>query len=416
MDLGDLLRTLQSGASAGPVNWDIATQCARTIAGSDPDTGETTADGPVDDADSDLVLELVRVAQTHVAALSGLAEVGAIPARAVTRAGWTAITLVGLRPVLEALASTLTGGAATGFDPQAFAGASFENFASFEAAAEQPEMLAGLMGALAPVLFGVQAGSLVGLLAQHALGQHDLPLPLAGEPQLAFIVDNIRGFARDWEIELRDLAFTLALREVVRGAPRSVVWVRERLVRLSSDYVAGYEMRPDVIEERLGDLLPPDLDFAAFDMGRFNLGDPTTLPEVPALDIDPTALLDGLRSPAQEPARDELRRLGCVLEGYADTVVEHLSTTLAPGTMRVDEALRRHRVEHGRHTAFVEKMLGLALDRADYERGAAFCAGVVERAGIAGLNRLWEREEHLPTPNELAAPGLWLARIDLVQP
>ena len=36
-----------------------------------------------------------------------------------------------------------------------------------------------------------------------------------------------------------------------------------------------------------------------------------------------------------------------------------------------------------------------------------------ERAGIDGLNRLWEREAMLPTENEIAAPGLWLARIEL---
>ena len=49
----------------------------------------------------------------------------------------------------------------------------------------------------------------------------------------------------------------------------------------------------------------------------------------------------------------------------------------------------------------------------DYERGAEFVRGVVERAGVDGLNRLWERAEMEPTPNELVAPGLWLARIDL---
>ena len=49
----------------------------------------------------------------------------------------------------------------------------------------------------------------------------------------------------------------------------------------------------------------------------------------------------------------------------------------------------------------------------DYARGAAFCAGVIERAGLDGLNRLWTDEAMVPTPSELEAPGLWLARIDL---
>jgi hypothetical protein len=36
---------------------------------------------------------------------------------------------------------------------------------------------------------------------------------------------------------------------------------------------------------------------------------------------------------------------------------------------------------------------------------------VVARAGLDGINRLFESEAMLPTPSELDAPGLWLARI-----
>ena len=38
---------------------------------------------------------------------------------------------------------------------------------------------------------------------------------------------------------------------------------------------------------------------------------------------------------------------------------------------------------------------------------------MVERAGPDGLARLWESDEMLPSPPEVDAPGLWLARIDL---
>ena len=38
---------------------------------------------------------------------------------------------------------------------------------------------------------------------------------------------------------------------------------------------------------------------------------------------------------------------------------------------------------------------------------------MVERAGADGLARLWVDEQDLPTPAEVDAPGLWLARIDL---
>ena len=39
--------------------------------------------------------------------------------------------------------------------------------------------------------------------------------------------------------------------------------------------------------------------------------------------------------------------------------------------------------------------------------------GIVERAGKPGVERLWRSERELPTPAEIDAPGLWLARIDL---
>ena len=102
-----------------------------------------------------------------------------------------------------------------------------------------------------------------------------------------------------------------------------------------------------------------------------------------------------------------------VLEGYADVVVETIGARMVGAHGRIDEALRRHRLERGEAAAFVDRLLGLELDRRHYDEGAAFCRGVVERAGIDGLNRLWEGAHMVPTRPELEAPGLWLARIDL---
>jgi uncharacterized protein (DUF2342 family) len=49
------------------------------------------------------------------------------------------------------------------------------------------------------------------------------------------------------------------------------------------------------------------------------------------------------------------------------------------------------------------------------ERGHEFAAGVVERAGHEGLAALYVAAGNLPTPNELDAPGLWLARLNIEQ-
>jgi uncharacterized protein (DUF2342 family) len=77
------------------------------------------------------------------------------------------------------------------------------------------------------------------------------------------------------------------------------------------------------------------------------------------------------------------------------------------------EALRRRRVTADPSDRFVERLFGLGLTQEQYERGSAFVNGVVDRAGAAGLERLWLSARELPTPAEVDAPGLWLARIDL---
>ena len=43
-----------------------------------------------------------------------------------------------------------------------------------------------------------------------------------------------------------------------------------------------------------------------------------------------------------------------------------------------------------------------------YEQGKAFCDGVVARAGIEGLNRVWIGPEAMPTVAELGDPAGWL--------
>jgi putative hydrolase len=211
------------------------------------------------------------------------------------------------------------------------------------------------------------------------------------------VVRNIDAFADEWALPLDELQYALSLRETVHAAQRCVPWVRERLVRLSTAYVRGYELRLDVLEEQFGDLDPMNLQELG-DAGPFG---------------DPDALLGAMRSDRQVPLLEDLQRFVSVLEGYADVVVEELGGRMTTSFARIDEAIRRHRVARGNAAAFVDRLLGLEVDRDHYEQGVLFWRGVVERAGSSGLHRLWERDDLVPTRAELEAPGLWLARIDL---
>lgn len=386
IDLNQLMGMLQS---TGPLNWEVATQLAGVVA------TEGTEEPPIDEASSVQLQELALGAQTHVVAETGLAATFAAPVRTVSRGEWATLHLDALRPVLEALASTL-GDAFTAEDLTA---TPFE-IAEVGEPGEQNEMemFARMLPMLAPLLLGVQAGSMVGYLAQHALGRYDLPLPSADEPSLCFVVRNLDAFEEAWSLDRTDLRFYVAIHEVVHAAERSVPWVRQRLLDLATEYVSAYEVDPAVIELRLGDI---------------DTSDPASIQR---LAERPDELLGAMQSDRQREVLERLRVFHAVLDGYADSILERIGERLIPSFAQIHEAMARHRIERGEAERFVEGLLGLAVGREDYERGNAFCRGVIERAGADGLNRLWDSADMAPTPNELDAPGLWLARIDLDLP
>jgi len=238
---------------------------------------------------------------------------------------------------------------------------------------------------------------MIGQLAHHALGQYDLPLPLHGPPTQRFLVRNVEAFAEEWALPRDELRYALALREVVHGAQRSIPWVRDELERLASDYVGAYEVQPDALQEQLGDI---------------DLTDSTAMPGLSQLG-DPNVLLGAMQSPRQAPLLEALQRFVSVIEGYTDVIVAELGERMMTSHSRIDEALRRHRLDRGDSAAFVDRLLGLELERGHYDEGVAFSRGVVERGGVDQLNRLWTGVAMVPTRNELEAPGLWIARIEL---
>ena len=93
--------------------------------------------------------------------------------------------------------------------------------------------------------------------------------------------------------------------------------------------------------------------------------------------------------------------------------VEQVGETLIPSLPMIREAMRRHRVERGQAERFIEGLLGLETDHDELVAACEWVRGVLERAGWEFLNRMWESERNLPTPNEMQAPGLWVARVEL---
>jgi putative hydrolase len=385
--LGDLARMLQN---QGSIQWEAARQLAYSNA------TEGKAEPNVDPAVRFEVAELGRVAELHVQRVTGLdTAVGGrtVEVVPVNRTAFTSHTLDAYRPLFETLAGSLGQAptiTATGLEP----------FGDDDAPGDDAglAMLGQLLGLVAPTMLGMAIGSMVGRLARRSFGQYDLPLPRPPASEIQVLPGTIEEFARDWSLPEEELLLWVCLHQITSHAVLGVPHVRSELEQLLRDHAGGFRPDPGAVTERLG---------------TFDLGSTDSLGELQQLFGDPEVLLGAVRSPEQELLRPRLDALVAVIVGFVDHTVDEAAAGLMASGGQIAEAVRRRRLEAGSEDVFLERLLGLSLTRAQVERGRAFVSGVIEREGDDGLGRLWRSARALPTPPEVDAPGLWLARLEV---
>jgi putative hydrolase len=380
--LGDLAKML---GQRGGMAWDSARQLAVTVA----TEGESEIN--VDPAERIAIEQLARVADLHVADVTGLstsASGRAVTVLPVNRTRWVMDTLEAYRPLVERLADAL-GAAPDGLEPE-------------DPTDPTAGMFAGMLQMFQPMVLAMTAGSMVGHLGQRTLGQYDLPIPRPltgqGADELLLVVPNMDAFADEWSLPRDDVRLWVCVHEIAHHAVLGVPHVRAALDDLLERYASSFRSDPGVLEERIGEL---------------DLADPEAMAGLQELLGSPDLVLGAITSPEQDALRPRLEALVAVVVGVVDHVLDAVGGKLITGYPMLTEALRRRRVTAGDADRFVERLFGLEMGQATYERGAAFVAGVVERAGEDGLRRLWAEPGNLPTPAEVDAPGLWLARLDL---
>jgi putative hydrolase len=247
-------------------------------------------------------------------------------------------------------------------------------------------------------MLGMTAGSLVGNLATRSLGTYDLPVPRAGNHEILVVVPNVDAFGEEWSLPRDELRLWICLHELAHHTVLSIPHVSKTITDLLEQYVSGFRPDPNALSEKLG-TLELGAGPQAFEQMQEALG-------------DPEVVLGAVQSPEQRALLPRLEAVVAAVVGYVDHVMDSVGTSLMPSYGMLTEALRRRRAEADRSDRFVERILGLDLSQRQYDRAHAFVKGVVEREGDAGLDRLWESVHTLPTPAEIDAPGLWLARIE----
>jgi putative hydrolase len=369
--LREIQRVLLSGS--GPINWELARQVGIASA----TWGQE--DQPATEEQRAELEGAVRMAELAVADLTGMdppAEVARV--RAVRRAEWVEANVRGLRGLFEPSAERMARALAT---------------ARREEAGEVSEgagMLETVLGQMTPLLMGAQVGGVLGYLGQRVLGQYELPLPRAEQPELLFVVPNIARFEAEWSLPPDQFRAWVAMHETAHAFQLGRSWVRGHFLGLVTEIAEAMEFDLGALQDRLEGL---------------DLSDPQKLTE--ALGGD---LLTGALTEEQRLLLRRVQAFMAAAEGHADHVMAVLGRDRLPAFSRIDEAVRRRHEGRSEEERAVERLLGIDMKLEQYRVGRGFCDRVAELTDERTLARMWEAPEALPSMPELEEPTLWLAR------
>ena len=335
------------------IDWNLAGTVARGVANMQPAGDPTPFEqlaGPSEEA--------VRLVSVY----TGLVPADAVPvAEPLDRSGWIDANLKSLALVLEPAAEKLTGGA-------------------------------GPLRSITGGVLALEAGAVSGFLAGRVLGQYEFPVLEPEKPaRLLFVAPNLAHAAKGLDAPPDQLLRWVALHELTHALQfGGVPWLRPHLAELLREVLGALELDP---------------------RGLLRVPDVTDLKK-----LLERVREDGLAVVAIGAGRREtLDRIQCfmaVLEGYAEHVMDAVGATVLDDLPGLRAALGRRRHDRSGLLKLLDKLLGMDLKLRQYEQGKAFCDGVVARAGIDGLNRVWWSPETLPTVDELQDPAGWLRRTE----
>ncbi|MEZ5174612.1 MAG: zinc-dependent metalloprotease [Acidimicrobiia bacterium] len=361
-----LFKLLQS---SGPVNWNLAREVTKSLAGPIQ---------PIDPSVAEEYQELAHVAEVRISSVTALPSPATGELNPADRATWAAENQQSFRVLVEPLSDKLSAIGDLG---------GVEGIPGLGPMGSMSAMLAPL----GPALLGVQAGTMVGFMAHRALGQFDTGIPAMDHDRPYVIVPNLDDFAIDHGVDHRQVRLWGALHEVAFHRIMAVEWIRGRFVTLVEAFY-------DTVEFDLSDL-----------MGKLTaMNDPAEMQRMFEADEDATGLLKATSDPARLA---DIQAFTAFIEGYADRVVRLAGAELLPGIERIEEAFNRRRTEPNKAEQFLQDFAGLAIERWRAKDASIFCDQVTARWGADALDRVWDEPANLPTLDEFTDPIGWNARV-----
>jgi coenzyme F420 biosynthesis associated uncharacterized protein len=265
---------------------------------------------------------------------------------------------------------------------------------------ETGEKGSSAMRTLARTATGLEVGLVAAYLSQRVLGQYDVALiGPARPPRLLFVAPNLAEAQHKLHAERGPFLRWIALHETTHAVQFSAVpWLRGHLGEMAEELLTGATVRLGAkdLAALFGRLVSTELRELADTVRR---GELATL----------------LLGPEQRQQFKRVQAAMAVVEGYSEHVMDAVGLKLDPAYSELRARTDRLREERGRLDAVIGRLLGLDAKLLQYRRGKDFADAVAEQAGVAGLNRVWEAPELLPSPDELERPEAWLERTALVR-
>jgi coenzyme F420 biosynthesis associated uncharacterized protein len=335
------------------IDWKLAGTVARGVANMQP------AGSP---EPFEQLTEPAAEAERLVSEYTGLVPAQPVPvAEAVSRAGWIDANLKSLETVLEPAVARMGG-------------------------------RLGPFGTVMGGVMAVEAGAVSGFLAGRVLGQYEFPVLEPDAPaRLLFVAPNLGHAANGLDAPTDQLLRWVALHEMTHALQfGGVPWLRAHLAGKLQELLGALEMDPR------GLLRVPDVT----DLRKM-------LERVREDGLAMVVIGDEKRA-----TLDEVQAFMSVLEGYAEHVMDAVGATVLDDLPGLRNALQKRRGDRSGLLKILDRLLGMDLKLRQYELGKTFCDGVVARAGIDGLNRVWAAPGAMPTLAELSDPAGWLRRTE----
>lgn len=378
--LRELLKQLQAamvastpagGASPSGVNWNLASQQAKTIA--------RAANRGVTDQQREQLREAVSIANLWLGPAVAVAELTGEP-KLLTRDLWVDDATGLMRALSEPIALRMSTALAEHMQKNAP-----EELQSILGSA------GGLMKQAGGALFAMQIGGAMGKLSTQVISGADLGLPIFSDSRAAFIPQNLDEFVTGLEVEADQVRIYLAVRELAHARLfKQARWLRDHVVSQIVNYASQIEIDDSALQQLA------------------EVGELTDVDEVREL-FESQAFLSP-KTQDQEAALERIETMLALIEGWVEAVSEN-ATALLPKSAAIAEAVRRRRATGGPAELTFGTLLGLELRPRRLREATAMWRLLTTATSVEKRDALWSHPDLLPSAVEIDDPGLLISRV-----